>query len=228
MCRPRSERRRVGESLVMKTPPLRRPGIAFSEREVRHVGSSLGAFADHREWRGRTASHLQRLRWRVFDPDAWLERDGASVRAVVTGTSWHHQRDDAAPSLAGLVAIAGVGFARVDLEMARARGSRVTNMADVLTEDVADFALGLISRRWDKSRPGTSTSGMVAGQAVDGACERSPAGAAEIIGLGHIGQAIARRLQGFGGSIAYADVKPQTFPLRFIPRWLTSLALPTS
>lgn len=155
----------------------------------------------------------------VSDPDAWLDRNGASVRAVVTGghlgiTNEMMQR---LPSL-GIVAIAGVGFDRVDLDMARKRGVRVTNTPNVLTEDVADFALGLmvatlrrIQRGDDYIRNGRWPDGeMALARKVSGRRYG-------IIGLGRIGQAIAKRLQGFGGSIAYTDVKRQDAPYTFYP-----------
>ena len=79
------------------------------------------------------------------DREAWLDQNGASIRAVVTGghlgiTNEMMQR---LPAL-GIVAVAGVGYDRIDLAAARARGVRVTNTPDVLTEDVADFAIGLM------------------------------------------------------------------------------------
>ena len=70
--------------------------------------------------------------------------DPAAIDAVVTGGH------NGIPSdlLAGLpnlkiVAINGVGYDKVDLEAAKRRGIRVTNTPDVLTDDVADLAVGL-------------------------------------------------------------------------------------
>lgn len=159
-------------------------------------------------------------RWpAVSDPDAWLERNGASVKAVVTGghlgiTNEMMQR---LPSL-GIVAIAGVGFDRVDLEMARARGVRVTNTPNVLTEDVADFALGLMIATLRRIQAGDDY--IRNGRWPSGEMELARKASGRrygIIGLGRIGQAIARRLQGFGGSIAYTDVKRQDVPFTFYP-----------
>ena len=121
------------------------------------------------------------------------------------------------PSL-GIVAIAGVGFDRVDLEMARARGVRVTNTPNVLTEDVADFAVGLMIATLRRIQAGDDyiRNGRWPGGEMELA--RKVSGRRYgIIGLGRIGQAIARRLQGFGGSIAYTDVKPQDVPFTFYP-----------
>ena len=141
------------------------------------------------------------------DLDAWVERHGASVRAVLTSG---HQGLDVSlakrmPNL-GIVAVNGVGYDRVDTEAMRALGVRVTNTPDVLTDDVADLAIALMINvmrglieadrhvregRWPKGPQGLmrTASGKRYG----------------IVGLGRIGQAIARRLAGFGGSVSYTS-----------------------
>src|SRR3954462_11538491 len=50
---------------------------------------------------------------------------------------------DAAPDLK-MVALSVVGYDNVDLAHARAKGIAVTNTPDVLTDDVADLAIGLM------------------------------------------------------------------------------------
>lgn len=84
-------------------------------------------------------------RWHeISDKQAFLQAEAASIKAVVTGGHIGLATDlaDCLPALE-IVAINGVGFDRVDLDQARARGFRVTNTPDVLTEDVADLAIGL-------------------------------------------------------------------------------------
>ena len=103
-----------------------------------------------------------------------------------------------------IVAINGVGFDKVDLTDAKQRGFRVSNTPDVLTADVADLALGLVlaqarklpqadqhvrTGQWLKGDMGLST--RVAGRRYG------------IFGLGRIGQAIAKRLEGFDARISY-------------------------
>ena len=67
------------------------------------------------------------------------------VRAIVTGggTGAAPTLIEALPSLE-IIAINGVGTDAVDLDLCRTRGIRVTNTPDVLTDDVADLAIGLI------------------------------------------------------------------------------------
>jgi lactate dehydrogenase-like 2-hydroxyacid dehydrogenase len=112
---------------------------------------------------------------------------------------------DALPKLE-IVASFGVGYDSVDAAHAGRRGIMVTNTPDVLTEEVADTALGLLLNtvrelpraenylregRWAKEGPYRLTPGTLRGRK------------AGIFGMGRIGQAIARRLEAFGLPVAY-------------------------
>ncbi|ARS26477.1 2-hydroxyacid dehydrogenase [Sphingomonas sp. KC8] len=105
-----------------------------------------------------------------------------------------------------LIANFGNGVDHIDLAAARARGIIVTNTPGVLTEDTADMTMALIlsvprrlaegeklvrSGQWD----GWSPTGML-GHRIGGKT-------LGIIGMGRIGQAIARRARGFGLAIHY-------------------------
>ncbi|KAA0682235.1 2-hydroxyacid dehydrogenase [Roseomonas genomospecies 6] len=153
------------------------------------------------------------------DRDRLVAEVGPRVRAVVTGggTGVGNAVMDACPNL-GIVAINGVGTDAVDLKHAASRGVRVTNTPDVLTDDVADLAIGLMiagSRRM-----------MVGDRFVRAG--RWPGGSLPlarkvtgkrlgILGLGRIGQAIAQRAAGFGMDIAYTNRKPRgDVPYRFV------------
>ena len=72
-------------------------------------------------------------------------RRGPRVRAMAVRAAVGVATElvEALPALE-IIAIYGVGTDKVDLAHAQARGVRVTNTPDVLTEDVADMALGLI------------------------------------------------------------------------------------
>lgn len=105
-----------------------------------------------------------------------------------------------------IVANLAVGYNNIDLDAARKHGVMVTNTPEVLTEATADltFALLLATARRiieaEKSvRSGDwkswSPMGM-AGQQVGGAT-------LGIIGMGRIGEAVARRGQGFGMNVLY-------------------------
>lgn len=112
---------------------------------------------------------------------------------------------EAAPNLK-VVANLAVGYNNIDLDAARKHGVMVTNTPEVLTEATADltFALLLATARRiieaEKSvRSGDwkswSPMGM-AGQQVGGAT-------LGIIGMGRIGEAVAKRGQGFGMNVLY-------------------------
>src|SRR3546814_15018261 len=76
---------------------------------------------------------------------AFLADLAPKVRAVVSGgaTGMDPSWFDALPAL-GVIAINGVGTDKVDLERARRQGVRVATALGVLTDDVADMALGLV------------------------------------------------------------------------------------
>lgn len=103
-----------------------------------------------------------------------------------------------------VVSVFGVGYDGVDTAAARERGVCVTHTPDVLTDDVADLAIGLmlsVARGIPQAdrhvRAGRWPSGpMPLGRKVSGA-------RLGIVGLGRIGTAIAQRAQAFGMSIAY-------------------------
>lgn len=136
----------------------------------------------------------------------FLAEHGETVTAVVTSgrTGVDAALMAALPNLGAIVHF-GVGYDTTDVEVAEQRGIGVSNTPDVLTDCVADTALGLLidtlrgfsaadryvrAGRW--SREGNvPLSRKVSGARVG------------IIGLGRIGSAIADRLVGFDCDIAY-------------------------
>ena len=115
---------------------------------------------------------------------------------------------DAAPALRAISNYA-VGTDNVDLDAASERGIPVGNTPDVLTESTADLALALIlgvSRRLVEGdayvRRGdwhTWEPELLLGRDLHGAT-------VGIVGRGRIGQAVGRRLEGFGCELLYTDV----------------------
>lgn len=141
------------------------------------------------------------------DPVAALADIGPRVRAVAS--AGHHgvtaAMMDALPGLE-IVAHFGVGYDAVDVAAAAARGVVVTNTPDVLTDEVADTAIGLLlmtvrelsaaerwlrEGRWVREGAYPLTRGTLVGRTVG------------LLGLGRIGRAIARRLEGFGLAVHY-------------------------
>jgi lactate dehydrogenase-like 2-hydroxyacid dehydrogenase len=143
--------------------------------------------------------------WEVPDREAWFREFGPQVRGV--GAVMHEHVNaafmDRLPKLE-IVSNFGVGYDTVDAREAARRGVMVTNTPDVLTDEVADLALGLLlatlrelpqadrylrAGKWPKGDyPLTAT------------LRNRKVG---ILGLGRIGKAIARRLEGFDVAISY-------------------------
>ncbi|HET9820715.1 MAG TPA: 2-hydroxyacid dehydrogenase [Burkholderiaceae bacterium] len=111
-----------------------------------------------------------------------------------------------------IISIMGVGYDGVNVAAAKSRGVVVTHTPDVLNDDVADLALALmlnVARRIPQAdryvREGRWPNGpMPLATNMSGA-------RAGIVGMGRIGQAIARRALAFGMSVAYTarSAKPE-------------------
>ena len=153
------------------------------------------------------------------DRERFVAEVGPRVRAVVTGggTGVSNAVMDACPNL-GIVAINGVGTDAVDLKHAQGRGVRVTNTPDVLNDDVADLAIGLMIMA--SRRMAVGDRFVRAGQWPTGKlplARKVTGKRLGILGLGRIGLAIAERAAGFGMTIAYTNRKPRTdVPYRFV------------
>jgi lactate dehydrogenase-like 2-hydroxyacid dehydrogenase len=109
-----------------------------------------------------------------------------------------------------IVASFGVGYDHVDSTYAREHNIVVTNTPDVLTEEVADVALGLLiatvrefvkADRYLRSGLWTSQNYPLS---VGSLRDRKVG----IVGMGRIGQAIARRLDGCRVPLVYHSRKP--------------------
>lgn len=127
-----------------------------------------------------------------------------------------------------LIANFGNGVDNIDVETANQRGITVTNTPGVLTEDTADMTMALIlsvPRRLaagmkvmdDESWLGWSPTWML-GRRIYGK-------RLGIVGMGRIGQAVARRAQAFGMSIHYHNRRrlPETVEDRFEATYWDSL-----
>ena len=116
---------------------------------------------------------------------------------------------DAAPELRAISNYA-VGTDNVDLEAATARGIPVGNTPDVLTDATADLAFALLlalARRlpegerdvregqWVTFEPDRNLGAEVTGATLG------------IVGFGRIGQAVARRAEGFGMEILHTGAR---------------------
>ena len=109
-----------------------------------------------------------------------------------------------------LISIMGVGYDGVDVAAAKARGVMVTHTPNVLNDDVADLAIGLMLCA---ARQLPAADRFVrSGQWLKGPMPlaRKMSGARlGLVGMGRIGQAIAQRAQAFGMQIAYHTRSPK-------------------
>jgi hydroxypyruvate reductase len=118
-----------------------------------------------------------------------------------------------------VISIMGVGYDGVDVAAAKARGIMVTHTPDVLNDDVADLALGLMLCA---ARQLPAADRFVrAGDWDKGAMplQRKMSGARlGLVGIGRIGQAIAQRALGFSMSVAYtARSRRDELPYAYYP-----------
>jgi D-3-phosphoglycerate dehydrogenase len=147
------------------------------------------------------------LLYEAPDPAALLAQHGPSIRAVSTKGEIGADAAlmDALPNCE-IIACYGVGVDAIDLAAARARGIRVTNTPDVLTEEVADLAIGLLLAAARRIPAGDAwvRSGDWARHGPMPLTTRVYGKRLGIVGLGRIGRAIARRAEAFGMPIAYS------------------------
>jgi glyoxylate reductase len=110
-----------------------------------------------------------------------------------------------------MIANFGAGVDHIDIDAAIARGLIVTNTPGVLTEDTADLAMGLImavSRRLIEGAA-VMAEGRFEGWAPTWMCGRKLWGKRlGIVGMGRIGQALARRAKAFGMQVHYHNRRP--------------------
>jgi lactate dehydrogenase-like 2-hydroxyacid dehydrogenase len=120
-----------------------------------------------------------------------------------------------------IVSSFGVGYDHVDAKWAGEHGIVVTNTPDVLNEEVADTALGLLlctvrefpqaerylrAGKW-LEKPYPLTKATLRDRTVG------------MVGMGRIGKAIARRLEAFGVPVVYHSRHPQAgVPYKYYPK----------
>jgi lactate dehydrogenase-like 2-hydroxyacid dehydrogenase len=144
------------------------------------------------------------------DPDLLEQNQKQQISAIASFGMADSRLIDALPNLK-MISNFGVGYDGVDAAHAATKSIVVTHTPGVLDDEVADTALGLLlntlrefpkaeaylrAGRWEQSGPYPLTKLSLRGRRVG------------IAGLGRIGKAIARRLEGFGVSIAYHNRRP--------------------
>lgn len=150
--------------------------------------------------------------WEAADRDALLAKVGPDIRAIATrGDLGASAAMIAACPKLEMISVFGVGYDSVHLPSCRARGIGVSNTPDVLTDDVADLAVAMLLSLVRKVGPAEAwvRSGDWAAKGVPPLTRKVSGTRAGILGLGRIGAAIGRRLQGFGMDIAYSARSPK-------------------
>lgn len=170
----------------------------FVTRRIPQIGIDLaGAAADLEIWEDELPPSYETLIERVRGVDGLL--------CLLTDRIDAALMDAAGPSLKVISQMA-VGYDNIDIDAATGRGIPVGNTPGVLTDATADFTWALLmaaarrvvegdrytrSGQWRTWGPLTLLGADIAGATLG------------VVGFGRIGQAVARRAQGFGMCILY-------------------------
>ncbi len=144
---------------------------------------------------------------RAYGPDELIGgAAGATLILTCATDAWPAPQIERLPDGVRAIATFSVGVEHIDLAAAQARAITVTNTPDVLTEATADIAmlclLGAARRAFEAE--GLIRTGRWAGWTPTQLLGLELSGAVlGIVGMGRIGQAVARRARGFGMQIHY-------------------------
>ncbi len=173
------------------------------------------------------------------NPDAFLARHGGDFTGLVTSAGGAGAPTALIAALPQLRVISsfGVGLDKIDLAAARERGIAVGYTPDVLNDCVADTAFALlldVARRTAEADRFVRAGRWAAGQAF-GLGRKVSGARLGIVGLGRIGQTIARRAGGFDMDVRYHSRRPVAgvpWPhepaLRELARWADYLVIITA
>ncbi|MES2980273.1 MAG: 2-hydroxyacid dehydrogenase [Pseudomonadota bacterium] len=145
-------------------------------------------------------------------PDAFLAQHGAKFAGLVTSAKTGATAGliNALPALE-VLSVFGVGYDAVDVAAAHARGIPVGYTPEVLNDCVADTAMGLLI---DVARKFSASDRHVRQglwpKAAFPLATRVSGKRLGIVGLGRIGQTIARRASGFDMDIRYHNRRERT------------------
>ncbi|RAK58742.1 2-hydroxyacid dehydrogenase [Phenylobacterium hankyongense] len=153
--------------------------------------------------------------WRVARRWALTDEERGAVRAIVHAGEIPLEPEFLAslPRL-GLIACVSVGYDGVDVPWCRARGLEVTHAKGLNAEDVADHALGLLIASWRNIVTGDAVV-RGGGWRHDNRMAPRPGLKGRklgIVGLGFIGEAVARRAEAFGMAVAWWGPNPKPAP----------------
>jgi hypothetical protein len=148
------------------------------------------------------------------DKDAFVKENGGKIRAIAIAYTANKVDESFLKQFPKLEQVSsfGVGYDHIDAKWAGAHGIVVTNTPDVLNEEVADTAIGLLLctvREFPQSE-----RYLRAGKWLQGHYPLTKATLRDrtvgMVGMGRIGKAIARRLDAFGVPVVYHSRNPQS------------------
>jgi len=147
------------------------------------------------------------------DKEAFVKEHGGKIRAIAIAYTANKVDEKFLKQFPNLEQVSsfGVGYDHIDAAWAGAHGIIVTNTPEVLNEEVADTAIGLLLctvREFPQSDRFVRAGKWPQGQyPLTKATLRDRT--VGIVGMGRIGKAIARRLDAFGVPVVYHSRNPQ-------------------
>jgi lactate dehydrogenase-like 2-hydroxyacid dehydrogenase len=148
------------------------------------------------------------------DKEAFVKEHGGKIRAIAIAYTANKVDENFLKQFPKLEQVSsfGVGYDHIDAKWAGAHGIIVTNTPEVLNEEVADTAIGLLLctvREFPQSE-----RFLRAGKWPQGQYPLTKATLRDrtvgMVGMGRIGKAIARRLEAFGLPVVYHSRNPQS------------------
>ena len=142
--------------------------------------------------------------WQTDEPEALLDQLAPTCRAAAVRGAFTASMMERLPNLE-LLSVCGVGYDDVDVQAALQRNIRVTHTPGVLTEDVADLAVGLMLASGRRIVKGDRfvRAGRWAEEGMMAYTGRVQGRRVGILGLGRIGLAVARRCEAFHMEVGY-------------------------
>lgn len=162
--------------------------------------------------------------YEISDKEAFFQAHAKNISALVGGAGVGRIDGAFMSKFPGLKIVGnfGVGYDGVDAVWAGKNGIIVTNTPDVLTDEVADLAIGLliatIRRLPQADRYVREGKWLGANFPLTSSMREKKMG---ILGLGRIGAAIAKRAEAFGLTLAYHSRSPKLdIPYQYYPSLL--------
>lgn len=175
----------------------------------------IGSLTGHPPADAELASRYEVLQyWKAADPQDFLREHADHIEVIATSANIGCKANviQALPKLKAICSW-GVGYDSIDVDAAQLQQAVVSNTPDVLNDCVADLAWGLLiaasrnigwgdrfvrDNHWENKVGSLTLGTRVSGKKLG------------IVGLGRIGEAIARRGLGFDMDVAYHNRRPRT------------------